>query len=179
MFHTSFRPNQIHPSVYLAPGAVVVGDVTISAECSVWFHASLRADVEAIWIGARTNIQEGAIFHADPGFPVMVGSGVTIGHGAIVHGARIGNNSVIGMRAVLLNGAVIGEDSLVGAAALVTEGKVFPPGSLILGSPARVVRSLTPEEIERNRHAAEIYIQRAQAFRQAGAATPSQTGDTP
>lgn len=183
MLHTTFRPNQVHASVYLAPGAVVVGDVTLSAECSVWFHASLRADVEAIWIGERTNIQEGAIFHADPGFPVLVGSGVTIGHGAIVHGARVGNNSVIGMRAVLLNGAVIGEDSLVGAGSLVTEGKVFPPGSLILGSPAKVVRSLIAAEIERNRHAAEIYVQRAQAFRQSAAsssqAIPSQTGDTP
>jgi carbonic anhydrase/acetyltransferase-like protein (isoleucine patch superfamily) len=177
MFHTTFRPNQVHPSVFLAPGAVVVGDVTLSAECGVWFHASLRADVEAIWIGERTNIQEGAIFHADPGFPVHVGSGVTIGHGAIVHGATIGSNSVIGMRAVLLNGAVIGENSLVGAASLVTEGKVFPPGSLILGSPAKVIRSLSAEEIERNRYAAEIYVQRAQAFRRSAA--PAQTGDSP
>ena len=116
-------------------------------------------------VGPRTNIQEGAIFHADPGFPVVVGAEVTIGHGAIIHGARIGDQTVIGMRATLLNGATIGAHSLVGAGALVTEGKTFPGGVLIVGSPARVVRDLTPEEIEHNRHAAAIYVQRAHAFR--------------
>src|SRR5690554_5944125 len=100
-FHTTFRRNQIDPSVFIAPGAIIVGDVTLSAECSVWFHASLRGDAEAILVGPRTNIQEGVIFHADPGYPAVVGTGVTIGHGAIVHGARIGNNCVIGMRATL------------------------------------------------------------------------------
>ena len=164
MFHTAFRPNQVHASVWLAPGAIVVGDVTLGEACGVWFHASLRGDTEAILIGARTNIQEGAIFHADPGFPVVVGSDVTIGHGAIVHGARIGNQAVIGMRATLLNGSMIGSQSLVGAGALVTEGKEFPQGVLILGSPAKIVRDLTPEEIERNQRAAAIYVQRAQAF---------------
>lgn len=173
MFQTAFRPQQIHPSVWLAPSAIVVGDVTLAEACGVWFHASLRGDTEAILVGPRTNIQEGAIFHADPGFPVMVGSDVTIGHGAIIHGARIGDHTVIGMRAVLLNGAVIGANSLVGAGALVTEGKVFPPGVLILGSPAKVVRELTPEEIERNRQAAAIYVQRAQAFRNGISLPPS------
>lgn len=173
MFHTTFRPHQIHPSAWIAPGAVIVGDVTLGEECGVWFHASLRADTEAILIGPRTNIQEGSIFHADPGFPAVVGADVTIGHGAVVHGARIGDRVVIGMRAVLLNGAVIGAQSLVGAGALVTEGKVFPPGVLILGSPAKVVRELTAEEIERNRRAAAIYVQRAQAFRTSMALPPS------
>ncbi len=163
-FHTTFRRNQIDPSVFIAPGAIIVGDVTLSAECSVWFHASLRGDAEAILVGPRTNIQEGVIFHADPGYPAVVGTGVTIGHGAIVHGARIGNNCVIGMRATLLNGSTIGENSLVGAGALVTEGKQFPPGVLILGAPAKVVRELTPEEIERNRRAADVYVARARAF---------------
>jgi carbonic anhydrase/acetyltransferase-like protein (isoleucine patch superfamily) len=164
-FHTTFRPHQVHNSVWLAPSAIVVGDVTLAEDCGVWFNASLRGDTEAILIGPRTNIQEGAIFHADPGFPVVVGADVTIGHGAIVHGARIGDHTVIGMRATLLNGAVIGSNSLVGAGALVTEGKVFPSGVLILGSPAKVVRELTPEEIDRNHHAAAIYVQRARAFR--------------
>jgi carbonic anhydrase/acetyltransferase-like protein (isoleucine patch superfamily) len=91
MFHTKFRPHQLHPSVWLAPGVIVVGVVTIAQECGVWFNASLRGDTEAILIGPRTNIQEGAIFHADPGYPVVVGADVTIGHGAIVHGARIGD----------------------------------------------------------------------------------------
>jgi carbonic anhydrase/acetyltransferase-like protein (isoleucine patch superfamily) len=172
MFHTAFRPHQVHPSVFIAPGAIVVGDVTLAEDCSVWFHASLRGDTEPILVGAGTNIQEGAIFHADPGFPAIVGAGVTVGHGAIVHGARVGNNVVVGMRAVLLNGAVIGEDSVVGAGALVTEGKDFPPGSLIVGSPAKVVRSLTPAEIDRVRDAAQTYIARARAFKQAGLPAP-------
>lgn len=164
-FHTTFRPHQLHPTAWLAPSAIVVGDVTLAEACGVWFNASLRGDMEAILVGPRTNIQEGAIFHADPGFPVVVGADVTIGHGAIVHGARVGDQAVIGMRATLLNGAVIGAQSLVGAGALVTEGKHFPAGVLILGSPAKVVRDLTPEEIEHNQRAAAIYVQRAQAFR--------------
>lgn len=164
-FYTEFRPQQIHPTVFLAFGAVVVGDVTLSAECSVWFNASLRGDVEPIFIGARTNIQEGAIFHVDPNFPVRVGVGVTVGHGAIVHGATVGDNVIVGMRSTILNGAVIGADSIVGANSLVTEGKEFPAGSLIIGSPARVVRALTPEEIERNRLAADTYVKRVVAFK--------------
>ncbi len=169
-FHTTFRPEQIHPTVFLAQGAIIVGDVTLAEGCGVWFHASLRGDVEPIQIGARTNIQEGAIFHVDPGFPVTVGVGVTIGHGAIVHGATVGDNVIIGMHATVLNGAVIGADSLVGANSLVTEGKQFPAGSLIIGSPARVVRALTPEEIARNRLSAETYVQRAAAFKAVQAA---------
>ena len=165
MFQTQFRPEQVHPTVFLAQGAIIVGDVTLSEECSVWFHASLRGDVEPIVIGARTNIQEGAIFHVDPGFPVQVGVGVTIGHGALVHGATVGDNVIIGMRSTLLNGAVIGADSIVGANSLVTEGKAFPAGSLIIGSPARVVRALTPEEIARNRLSAATYVKRAAAFK--------------
>lgn len=163
-FHTTLRTNQIHPSVFVAPTAIIVGDVTLSADCSVWFHASLRGDAEAILVGARTNIQEGAIFHADPGFPAIVGAGVTVGHGAIVHGARISNNCVIGMRATILNGASVGENSLVGAGALITEGKTFPPGVLIVGMPAKVIRELTPEEIEKGRRAADVYVARANAF---------------
>jgi carbonic anhydrase/acetyltransferase-like protein (isoleucine patch superfamily) len=164
-FQTTFRPHQLHPSVWLAPSAIVVGDVTMAVVCGVWFHASLRGDAEAIRIGPRTNIQEGAIFHADPGYPVEVGADVTIGHGAIIHGARIGDQVVIGMGAILLNGATIGQQSLIGAGALVTEGKTFPAGVLIVGSPARVLRELTPAEIERNQYAAAVYVQRARAFR--------------
>lgn len=163
-FQTEFRPEQIHPTVFLAQGAVIVGDVTLSEECSVWFHASLRGDVEPILIGARTNIQEGAIFHVDPGFPVRVGVGVTVGHGALIHGATVGDNVIVGMRSTILNGAIIGADSIVGANSLVTEGKEFPAGSLIIGSPARVARALTPEEIERNRLSADTYVKRAAAF---------------
>lgn len=151
--------------MYIAAGAVIVGDVSLAEGCSVWFHASLRGDSEMIMVGAGTNIQEGAIFHADPGFPAIIGRNVTIGHGAIIHGAVVGNNAVIGMRATLLNGARVGEDSLVGAGALLTEGKVYPPGSLILGSPAKVVRSLTPDEIARHTQMAVNYRRRAEAFK--------------
>lgn len=165
MFQTEFRPKQIHPSVFIAQGVVIVGDVTVGEDCSVWFNATLRGDIEPITVGPGTNIQEGAIFHVDPGYPVVVGSGATIGHGAVIHGARVGDNTLIGIRAVILNGAVIGENSLVGANSLVTEGKVFPPGSLILGTPAKVLRALTPEEIARNRNSAEVYIKRARGFK--------------
>ncbi|MEZ4867074.1 MAG: gamma carbonic anhydrase family protein [Caldilineaceae bacterium] len=167
MFQTGFRPEQIHASVFVAQGVVIVGDVTLAEACSVWYNASLRGDVEPIRIGPRTNIQEGAIFHVDPGFPVTVGCEVTVGHGALVHGATVGDRVIVGMRSTLLNGAVIGADSIVGANSLVTEGKQFPPGSLILGSPARVVRSLTAEEIERLRLSADTYVQRAAAFKAA------------
>lgn len=164
IFHTTHRPEQLHPTVFVAPHAVVVGDVTLAEQCGVWFHATLRGDVEPIRIGPRTNIQEGAVLHVDPGFPVTVGAGVTIGHRAIVHGATIHDNVIIGMGSTVLNGAIIGANSIVGANALVTEGKEFPPGSLILGSPAKVLRSLTEEEIERIREGAETYVQRAVAF---------------
>lgn len=163
-FHTAHRPDQIHPTVFIAQHAVIVGDVTLAERCSVWFHATLRGDVEPIHIGPGTNIQEGAVFHVDPGFPIMVGAGVTIGHRAIVHGATVHDNVIIGMGSTVLNGAVIGENSIVGANALVTEGKIFPPGSLILGSPAKVVRTLTDAEIARIRHGAETYVARAAAF---------------
>lgn len=164
-FDTTFRLDQIHPSVFVAEGVVIVGNVTLAARCSVWFNATLRGDTEPITIGPETNIQEGAIFHTDPGYPVVLGAGVTVGHGAVVHGATVGDNTMIGIRATLLNGVVIGENSLVGAGALVTQNKTFPPGVLILGCPARVVRDLTAEEIIGLRASAERYVQRARAFK--------------
>lgn len=164
MFHTDFRPAQIHPSVFVGQGAVIVGDVTLDEECSVWFNASLRGDTDPILVAAGSNIQEGAILHADPGFPATIGAGVTIGHGAVVHGATVGRNCLIGIRSVLLNGVVVGENSIVGANALLTQGKVFAPGSLILGSPAKVVRTLSADEIEMIRITARRYVARAQAF---------------
>jgi len=165
--NTQFHPEQVHPTVFIAPGAVVVGDVTLGAQASVWFNATLRGDVEALSVGPASNIQEGCILHADPGYPAVIGAGVTVGHGAVVHGATVGDNCIIGIRAVLLNGAVVGENSIVGAGALLTEGKVYPPNSLLLGMPARVARELTPAEIEANRASAARYVARAAAFSQA------------
>lgn len=160
-----FYPNQVDPDALIAPGAVVVGDVTLGADVGIWFNSTLRGDVEAIVIGPRSNIQEGCILHADPGYPCVIGKGVTVGHGAVVHGARVGDNTLIGIRAVLLNGSEVGENSIVGACALLTEGKVYPANSLILGIPAKVVRQLAPEEIETNRDSAARYVQRAAAFK--------------
>ena len=166
MFDTIFRPDLIHPSAFIAQGAVIVGDVTLAEDTSVWFNAVLRGDTEPIRIGPRSNIQDGAIFHVDPGFPVVVGAGVTIGHRAIVHGAQVGDNTIIGMGTTLLNGVIIGENCIVGANSLATQGKVFPAGKLIVGSPARVVRELTPEEIASLPDSAQTYVQRAKAFKQ-------------
>ncbi len=165
MIQTQFRPELIHPTVFIAQGAVVVGDVTLEEEVSVWFNATLRGDTTPVTIGSGSNIQEGCILHADPGFSAIVGAGVTMGHGAVVHGARIGDNTLIGIRSVLLNGVVVGENCMVGACALLTEGKKYPPGSLIVGAPARVVRFLTPEEIERNRLTARGYVEKARTFK--------------
>lgn len=164
MFDTEFRPNQIHATAFVAKNVIIVGDVTIGAESSVWFNSSLRADDTPITIGERTNIQEGCIFHADPGYPLILGDGVTVGHGAVVHGAQVGHNSLIGIRAVLLNGVVVGENCLVGAGTLLTPGKVFPAGSLILGSPGKVVRQLTESEIADLGKTAATYVKRAEAF---------------
>ncbi|QIG80395.1 gamma carbonic anhydrase family protein [Stakelama tenebrarum] len=127
---------------WVAPSADLIGDVQLASGASVWFGAVIRADNTAITVGARSNIQDGAMLHSDPGSPCTVGEDCTVGHHAILHGCTIGDRTLVGMGATILNGAVIGEDCLVGAGALVTEGKTFPPGHLILGSPAKAVRPL-------------------------------------
>jgi carbonic anhydrase/acetyltransferase-like protein (isoleucine patch superfamily) len=162
---TKFSAEQVAAGVFLAAGAQIVGDVTIGEESSVWFNAVIRGDCEAIRIGRGTNVQDNCVLHADPGFPCRLGDGVTVGHAAVVHGAKVGDNVVIGMHAVVMNGAEIGRDSLVAVGAVVTEGTVVPPGSLVMGLPAKVVRSLTADEIERNRLSAAHYVASAAAFR--------------
>lgn len=152
-----FRQEQIHASVFVAPGAVVVGDVTLEVGCSVWFNAVLRGDVAPIVVGAGTNIQDGCVLHGDVGVPTTLAAGVTVGHGAIIHGATVQANTLIGMRAVLLNGVVVGENCIVAAGALLAQGKRFPAGHLIMGVPAQVIRPLTEEEILRNRQSAQDY----------------------
>jgi carbonic anhydrase/acetyltransferase-like protein (isoleucine patch superfamily) len=132
--------------VYIARTAVVVGDVKLGEHSSVWYHAVLRGDINRIVVGHHTNIQDNAVLHLADEFPCMVGNYVTIGHSAIVHACRIGDEVLVGMGAVILDGAVIGRQSLIGAKALVKQGMRVPPGSLVLGAPAKVVRRLTPEE---------------------------------
>lgn len=139
------RP-QLEEGCWVAPSATVVGRVHMGREGSVWFGAVLRGDSAELRFGERVNVQDGAVCHADAGFPLQVGDDVTIGHQAVVHGCSIEAGCLIGIQAVVMNGAVIGEGSLVGAGALVTEGKVFPPRSLIVGNPAKLLRELTPEE---------------------------------
>lgn len=143
---------------WVAPDAQVVGNVVLGAEVGVWFGAVIRADNEKMLIGARTNIQDGAVLHSDQGFPLSIGEGVTVGHSAILHGCTVGDNSLIGMGATVLNGAKIGKNSIVGANALVTEGKEFPDNSLIVGAPARAVRTLDAAAAEKLRASAAHYV---------------------
>ncbi len=155
----------IHPSCFIAPTAIVIGAVTMGAESSVWYQCVLRADVATITIGERTNVQDGTIIHADPTFPTIIGSDVTIGHGAIVHGAVIEDTCLIGMRATLLNGCKIGAGSIVGSGAVVTEGMVVPPGSLVLGIPAKVVKPVSEQHIARQKRGAVDYVGYAKAHK--------------
>ena len=165
--NTIFNEALIAPTAFIAKGAIVVGDVTLGAEATVWFNATLRGDTTPVTIGARSNVQEGAILHADPGYPAIIGEGVTIGHGAVVHGARVGNNCLIGIRSVLLNGVELGDNCIVGANALLTQGKKYPANAMIFGSPAKVVRELTAEEIAGISKSAASYVARGKAFRAA------------
>jgi carbonic anhydrase/acetyltransferase-like protein (isoleucine patch superfamily) len=150
---------------WIAPDAHVIGRVTLGDDVGVWFGAVIRGDNEPIEVGDGTNIQEGAMLHADPGFPLVIGSGCTIGHHAIVHGCTIGSNTLVGMGATILNGARIGRNCLIGAGALVTEGKEFPDNSLIVGAPAKFKRELDPGEIERLHVSSATYIRNAERFR--------------
>lgn len=152
-------------SIWIAPDATVVGKVRLGREAGIWFGAVLRGDNEAIVIGAGTNVQEHCVLHTDPGFALTVGEGCTVGHRAILHGCTIGDNSLIGMGAIVLNGARIGRNCLIGAGALVTEGKVFPDNSLIVGSPARVSRELDEAAASRLRLSAQSYIANARRFK--------------
>lgn len=160
-----FQAELVHESAWIAPGAVVVGDVHLAAQCSVWFNAVIRGDTETLRVGARSNIQDLCMLHADPGFPVTIGEDCTVGHRAIIHGATIGARVLVGMGAIVLNGAQVGEESIIGAGALLTQGKVFPPRSLILGSPARVVRQVTDTDIAMIEEGARHYVEKAQQHR--------------
>lgn len=150
-----------HPSAWVAPSADVIGQVMLGEEVSVWFGAVIRGDNTPVPIGARSNVQEGAMLHSDPGAPLTIGEECTIGHHAILHGCTIGHRVLVGMGAIVLNRAVIGEECIIGAGALVTEGKAFPPRTLIVGSPARAVRELDDAAVAALRLSAAHYVQNA------------------
>lgn len=156
---------QVHPSAWVADSAQVMGDVVLAEDSSVWFGTVIRGDTATITVGAGTNIQDGSVLHADEGLPLTIGAHVTVGHQVMLHGCTVGDGSLIGIGAVVLNGACIGKHCLVGAGSLVTEGKVFPDGSMILGSPAKVVRQLTPAQIEMLERSAQNYVRNARRFR--------------
>lgn len=170
-----FEP-RIGRRVFVAPGARVIGRCTLDDDVSVWFHAVLRGDLEPIEIGERTNVQDGAVLHTDPGFPCRIGRDVTIGHGAIVHGATVGDGALIGMGAIVLSGARIGPGALVAAGALVPEGREIPAGWLALGTPAKAVRELTAEEKERIARGTAHYVQEKERYLQEGLGVQREDG---
>jgi carbonic anhydrase/acetyltransferase-like protein (isoleucine patch superfamily) len=162
---TRYHPDYIDPSVFIAAGAVIIGDVRIGAQSSVWFNAVIRADIDRVVIGERTNVQDGVVIHVDAGAPALIGSGVTIGHAAVVHGALVEDDVLIGIGATVLSGARIGRESILGAGTLVTGRTAVPPRSLVLGVPGRVVRSLSDEEIASIKSGAAHYAQCSAQYR--------------
>ncbi len=151
---------------FVAPGAHVIGRVDLQEDANIWFGCVLRGDNEWVTVGARTNIQENSILHTDMGFPLTIGADCTIGHGVILHGCAIGDNTLIGMGATILNGVKIGKNCLVGANALVTEGREFPDNTLIVGSPAKAVRELGPDSAARLAESAKHYVENGQRYLQ-------------
>lgn len=155
----------IHENSYIADGAIVLGNVSVGEESSIWFHSTVRADRAEIIIGNRSNIQDNAVVHVDEGFPVHIGNNVTIGHGAVIHGCRINDNTLIGMGAIILNGARIGENCVIGAGALVTQNMIIPDNSLVIGCPAKIMRQVTAEEVRGNLSNADEYVKESMDYR--------------
>ncbi len=160
-----FGSPSIDEDAFLAPTAVVVGAVTMGPRSSIWYGAVARADAEVIEIGEGSNVQDGCTLHSDPGFPLVVGRGVTVGHRVVLHGARVDDDVLVGMGSVVMNGAHIGSGSIVAAGAVVTQGKQFPPGSVIAGVPARAVRQATDDDLRHIRGNAASYTDRLEAAR--------------
>ena len=156
--HFLGTPPIIHPSAWVAPGATIVGAVTLGEECSVWYHTTLRADINAITIGAHSNIQDGVVIHVADAYGAQIGQWVTVGHGAIIHACTVADEVLVGMGAIILDGAQVGARCIVGAGALITGDKKIPSGSLVLGSPAKVVRSLSREEQDGIKVWAQRYV---------------------
>ena len=155
---------QTHPDSWTAPNATLVGKVRLEEGASVWFNAVLRGDNELILIGKNSNVQDGTVMHTDMGYPLTLGTGVTIGHNAMLHGCTVGDYSLIGINAVILNGAKIGKHCIIGANSLIGEGKVIPDGSLVVGSPGKVVRDLTDEQKKLLEASAAHYVQNAKRY---------------
>lgn len=158
---------KINPSAFVAKNATIIGTVTIGKDASVWFGAVVRGDMAEIIIGDESNVQDNAVVHVDFGKPSIIGNGVTVGHGAIIHGAVVKDNVLIGMGSILLNGAVIGENSVIGAGTVVTEGFEVPPNFLVLGVPGKLIRQLKAEEVERIKDAARVYVEYAREYKNA------------
>ena len=156
----------VDASAYVAEGATLIGQVHLGKDCSVWPQAVIRADNEPIVVADGTNIQEGAVLHVDPGFPLHIAANVSVGHQAMLHGCTVGEGSLIGIQAIVLNGAVIGKNCLVAAGAVVTERKFFPDGSLIVGAPAKAIRQLSPEDMEKLLGNARKYAERSRRYRE-------------
>ena len=165
LYEVDGKSPQVHSTAWVADSAEVMGNVHLGADASVWFGCVLRGDSDPLTIGEGSNVQDLSVLHADPGSPLTLGRHVTIGHKVMLHGCTVGDESLIGIGAIVLNGAKIGRNCLVGAGALVTEGKEFPDGSMIVGAPARAVRQLTPEQIAGLRRSAQHYIDNARRFR--------------
>ncbi len=161
------HPEKIHPSAFIAPGVVLVGDVRVGAEASLWFGVVARGDVQTILIGPRTNVQDGAILHVEAEMPCQLGAGVTVGHGAIIHSAVVEDEVLIGIRATVLHGAHIGRGSVIAAGALIPPDMVVPPGSVVMGVPGKVVRAAGEAEQTLIRTAAVHYCEYARAYQRA------------
>jgi carbonic anhydrase/acetyltransferase-like protein (isoleucine patch superfamily) len=164
---------QLGEQSWIAPNAMLIGDVRLGAQASIWWNATLRGDNDPIHIGERSNIQDGSVLHTDEGVPMHIGNDVTVGHLVMLHGCTVGDGSLIGIGSIILNRAVIGKSSIVGANTLIPEGKIFPDGVLIVGSPGKVVRELSDEEISRLKHSASHYVANAKRYSQMLQAFPA------
>ncbi|MBI2305679.1 MAG: gamma carbonic anhydrase family protein [Rhodocyclales bacterium] len=166
LFQLGDKRPQIDPTAWVAANATVIGDVRLAAHASIWWNAVLRGDNDPIVIGENSNIQDGSVLHTDEGVPMRIGANVTVGHLVMLHGCTIGDNALIGIGSIVLNRATIGRDSIVGANTLIPEGKTYPDRVLIVGSPGKVVRELTDEEVARLRHSAAHYVDNARRYRE-------------
>lgn len=165
LYSVQGREPEVAKSAWIAPSAQVMGQVQVGEEASIWFNVVVRGDSDRIRIGRGSNVQDGTVVHCDPGFPALIGEDVTIGHGCIIHGCQIGDQSLIGMGTIILNGAKIGSRCLVAAGSLIPEGKEFPEGSVLMGRPAKVVRTLGEKEMAMIRRGADVYREKALLYR--------------